>query len=118
MRCQATTHKGKQCKNRAAPGNSLCQVHIRQQAFVFDKDRNDQARELWKGTFLEDPLPDICKEMVCGATTRAGTPCRRKDIYANGRCKLHGGLSTGPKTAQGKKQSSKNLPWYKQKQTS
>jgi uncharacterized protein YjcR len=30
----------------------------------------------------------------CGAKTRAGTPCR-KPAMANGRCRLHGGLSTG-----------------------
>ena len=41
----------------------------------------------------------------CGAKTRAGTPCRRKDIYQSGRCALHGGLSTGPKTEAGKEQS-------------
>ncbi len=41
----------------------------------------------------------------CGARTRKGTPCRRKDIYQSGRCRLHGGLSTGPKTEAGKEQS-------------
>jgi|GEM_PF-2401939 len=38
---------------------------------------------------------------LCGAKTRAGTPCKRY-ARANGRCKLHGGLSTGPKTTKGK----------------
>jgi hypothetical protein len=37
----------------------------------------------------------------CGAKTRAGTPCKAKAVYANGRCKLHGGLSTGAKSAEG-----------------
>ena len=36
----------------------------------------------------------------CGARTRAGTPCRCRAL-ANGRCKYHGGLSTGPKTPEG-----------------
>ena len=45
----------------------------------------------------------------CGAKTRAGTPCKRKDIYwPSGRCRLHGGLSTGPKTEAGKKKSAQN----------
>lgn len=44
----------------------------------------------------------------CGAKTRAGTPCKRIDLYDNGRCRLHGGLSTGPKTAEGKKRSAQN----------
>jgi hypothetical protein len=30
---------------------------------------------------------------ICGARTRKGTPCRRYDLYAGGRCRLHGGLS-------------------------
>ncbi|WP_371823652.1 HGGxSTG domain-containing protein [Novosphingobium sp. CECT 9465] len=46
--------------------------------------------------------------MECGATTRAGTPCKRRDIYRSGRCKLHGGLSTGPRTAKGKRRSARN----------
>ncbi|RKT46805.1 HGGxSTG domain-containing protein [Thiocapsa rosea] len=41
----------------------------------------------------------------CGAKTRAGTPCKRRDIYPSGRCRLHGGLSTGPKTEAGREQS-------------
>ena len=48
------------------------------------------------------PLPAECEGLTCGATTRAGTPCKRRDIYRNGRCKLHGGMSTGPRTLEGK----------------
>ncbi|WP_274379322.1 HGGxSTG domain-containing protein [Pseudoroseomonas vastitatis] len=36
----------------------------------------------------------------CGAKTRAGTPCAAAGM-ANGRCKMHGGKSTGPRTAEG-----------------
>lgn len=57
------------------------------------------------------PLPAFPEELqglCCGAHTRAGTPCKRKDLYANGRCKLHGGLSTGPKTKKGKAASRVN----------
>lgn len=42
---------------------------------------------------------------TCGAKTRAGTPCRQKTIYLNGRCKFHGGLATGPTTDAGKEQA-------------
>lgn len=42
---------------------------------------------------------------TCGAIKKDGTPCRQKAIYANGRCKFHGGLSTGPTTEAGKEQS-------------
>ena len=37
----------------------------------------------------------------CGAMTRSGYPCRRPGNKINGRCKLHGGRSTGPRTKQG-----------------
>lgn len=47
-------------------------------------------------------------ELRCGAKTRAGTPCKMKCIYANSRCKLHGGLSTGPKSIEGKARVAKN----------
>ena len=37
----------------------------------------------------------------CEARTRRGTPCQRPGNKINGRCKLHGGRSTGPRTAEG-----------------
>ena len=43
---------------------------------------------------------DISKAARCGAKTRRGTRCQCPAM-ANGRCRLHGGLSTGPKTAEG-----------------
>jgi len=41
----------------------------------------------------------------CGAKTRKGTPCRCRGFGRGGRCKLHGGMSTGPKTAEGLKRT-------------
>jgi hypothetical protein len=31
-----------------------------------------------------------------------GTPVKQRAIYANGRCKFYGGLSTGPRTVEEK----------------
>lgn len=45
------------------------------------------------------------ENILCGAKTRKGTPCRRKPL-ANGRCGSHGGKSTGPKD---KEKHSKSL---------
>ena len=43
------------------------------------------------------------KIQICGAFARStGHPCKAKAL-ANGRCKNHGGMSTGPKTVEGKK---------------
>jgi hypothetical protein len=54
---------------------------------------------------------DIMKnaKIICGAKTRKGTPCKNTRLYKNGRCKNHGGLSTGPRTAEGKARALANL---------
>ena len=54
------------------------------------------------------PFPEECRGLRCGARTRAGTPCNRTDRGAGGRCKLHGGMSTGPRTDKGKERASRN----------
>ena len=36
----------------------------------------------------------------CGARTRVGTSCCQPAMR-NGRCRMHGGLSTGPRTLEG-----------------
>ena len=42
----------------------------------------------------------------CGAKTRQGTGCRRPANKKNGRCRLHGGASTGAKTSEGRERIS------------
>lgn len=43
----------------------------------------------------------------CGAYARTtGSPCNSKALN-NGRCKLHGGMSTGPKSSEGKERVAK-----------
>ncbi|WP_024334631.1 HGGxSTG domain-containing protein [Desulfotignum balticum] len=54
---------------------------------------------------------------TCGAKTRRGTACKRKDLYINGRCRLHGGLSTGPTTPEGKARVTRNLPRVKKRES-
>ena len=38
----------------------------------------------------------------CEAKTRKGTACQKPPLRGKTRCRLHGGLSTGPKTPEGK----------------
>lgn len=65
------------------------------------------------GPFYSRPLPDSLRGLCCGAKTRAGTPCQRRDVSKqNGRCKLHGGASTGPRTEAGKAAVIANLPRF------
>jgi len=48
---------------------------------------------------------------LCGARCRDGHPCQARAtrdaetgcFVRNGRCRMHGGLSTGPRTAEGKR---------------
>ena len=47
-----------------------------------------------------NPPGDLRKVRRCGAKNRRGLSCR-SPAMANGRCRLHGGLSTGPRTAEG-----------------
>lgn len=47
----------------------------------------------------------VCAQMHrqdCGALTRRGMACKLKSEPGKARCRLHGGLSTGPKTTEGK----------------
>lgn len=69
-------------------------------------NENDAARAVGKTDFR--PFPDELRGMCCGAKTRAGTPCKMQGLFRSGRCKLHGGLSTGPKSAVGKAKSAQN----------
>lgn len=42
---------------------------------------------------------------ACGARCRDGHPCRAP-ARKNGRCRIHGGLSTGPRTVEGRRRIS------------
>jgi hypothetical protein len=42
---------------------------------------------------------------ICGAKNRKGLPCQCKLLLRGGKCKFHGGMSTGPRTKAGKKKS-------------
>ena len=53
-----------------------------------------------------NPVGDYSKATRCGAKTRRGTHCQAPAMK-NGRCRLHGGLSTGPKTPEGLARSRK-----------
>lgn len=88
-------------------------IRIRYKRFWSDYEKLSK-RLIASGVFeyeLGRYLPQFPREfhsLTCGAKTRAGTPCKMKCIYYNGRCKLHGGLSTGPLTEEGKARAAKN----------
>jgi hypothetical protein len=51
-----------------------------------------------------NPAGDYMAAPRCGAHTRSGACCRQPAM-PNGRCRFHGGLSTGPRTAEGLQRS-------------
>lgn len=53
--------------------------------------------------------PSFLHGLTCGARSRSGKPCGMTALYPNGRCKWHGGASTGPRTSEGRARSLENL---------
>ena len=56
---------------------------------------------LRRGSLKNGNTPgDLSKVLRCGARTRRGTSCQGPAMH-NGRCRMHGGTSTGPRTSEG-----------------
>jgi hypothetical protein len=53
--------------------------------------------------FHQRRIDNLAKQLRprCGAKTRSGQPCKAQAL-TSGRCRLHGGLSTGPRTKAGR----------------
>jgi hypothetical protein len=54
---------------------------------------------------LKSSLPQPIQNAVvvtCGALTRTGSACRAKPAPGSCRCRMHGGASTGPTSAEGR----------------
>ena len=58
--------------------------------------------KIGKGNWLKNgnPAGDPNNAPRCGAKTRKATPCQ-SPAMPNGKCRMHGGASTGPRTAAG-----------------
>jgi hypothetical protein len=79
---------------------------------AYYRDSNKQFAE-WAAnqrTSIESiPYPEFCRGMKCEAKTRSGHPCKNDGTNCgNGRCKYHGGASTGATTPEGKRIVSMN----------
>lgn len=53
--------------------------------------------------------PRFLRGLTCGARKKNGERCGSTTLWANGRCKFHGGKSTGPRTAEGRARALQNL---------
>ena len=80
-------------------------------------DGYSDSDRFWEAAKAFPPLPDALRGLSCGAKTRAGTPCKLTCLYKCGRCKLHGGLSSGPRTEAGKSIAARNGKRPKKKRT-
>ena len=56
---------------------------------------------------MEEQIPKATER--CGAKTRAGGKCQRWPNKGKRRCKLHGGMSTGPKTEEGRRRQVESI---------
>ncbi|MDW7774507.1 MAG: HGGxSTG domain-containing protein [Desulfobulbaceae bacterium] len=114
-RCEAiAVTTGQRCK-MPADGKKYCGFHDGSNALPpFNREHNDNLRKAWKRRTSSPGtrFPEELKWLICGAKTRKGTPCKQRSLYSNGRCRFHGGLSTGPRTPEGKRKSSQN--WMRQ----
>jgi hypothetical protein len=66
-------------------------------------------RPVYEGTLPPPPFPAELRGLRCGAKNRRGQPCKQSSLGRNARCKFHGGMSTGPKTPEGKARARANL---------
>jgi len=64
--------------------------------------RSNKEAGLAPGAWLKNGNPpgDPNRTPRCGAKTRKGTACH-SPAMPNGRCRMHGGASTGPRTPEG-----------------
>ena len=76
----------------------------------------DKHGDVQISVFAKEPRLARYKRPRCGARTRKGAPCRAPAVWdrdrdrpRNGRCKLHGGLSTGANTDEGRARLSQNM---------
>mgnify|MGYP006441491615 CR=1 FL=1 len=65
---------------------------------MLKRDNRKTLIEAGRGTRLGAHWPG----QRCLAKTRKGTPCQNPVVADRNRCRMHGGKSTGPRTAEGK----------------
>ncbi|WP_425490817.1 HGGxSTG domain-containing protein [Luteimonas cellulosilyticus] len=66
---------------------------------------------LGKQARLANELKSPPIRVTCGAARRRdGQPCEALSVPGKRRCRFHGGMSTGPRTEEGKQRVTRNLP--------
>lgn len=89
--------------------NPLAEVELQKDLAYLSRDSYSQSEiDLFESRFHQKGrtsawclLHRIAAGNICGAKTRSGRPCIMKAISGKGRCKFHGGMSTGARTREG-----------------
>lgn len=81
-----------------------------------DSDKRQLFRQWWAAAEAAQAAdqyvrscPRHLRGLTCGAKKKVGALCRSTGLYANGRCKFHGGASTGPRSQEGRARALENL---------
>lgn len=102
----ALEQAGVETFSRPAPGVRLCRktkyVTPHERAHAHHGELGKEHKQSKSTSKTRQPVfAAKTTSWRCGATTRSGRPCVRKGL-ANGRCRNHGGLSSGPRTKAGR----------------
>lgn len=81
-----------------------------------DEDKRRLFRDWWAkaaaaqaaGRYVR-ACPSYLRGLTCGARKKNGERCASTTLCANGRCKFHGGASTGPRSPEGRAKALENL---------
>ena len=88
--CQATTKHGTQCRRKAVEGGRFCAQHAAKNGEPADDTpaARPPRRKSQKAGGEDAPAP-VAETGMCAATTKAGTPCRRKAVAGGKYCAQH-----------------------------
>ena len=67
-----------------------------------EDDPERAARDAFEDWKRRQARRKATRRVICGAKTRKGSPCRNRSEPGRTRCKFHGGMSTGPRTPEGR----------------
>ena len=97
----AIASMGPSLKAHACEVTRICDIRLaRCRCWV---NRVNPLLQATKIMYEHNPMEEpTAKPRRCGAKTRSGTPCAKYAVTGKRRCRLHGGASSGPKTAEGR----------------
>ncbi len=99
--CTATSKRsGVRCRKTAMKARTVCLAHGGRTPRGVASPHLKHGRYSKALPFRPPPtgntgISDVPRNRLCGAKTRAGTPCKNWGRWWSGRCRMHGGMSPG-----------------------